>query len=266
MFGAMIIALVVSAVVGHAGWRIGFITIALPMILIVAPLSFAVIRTHRPGRNTTRSDDEDSAPGFEVREAIATRSFWMLVIAYVCWGYSFGAPFTQLVSYLIGLGYQPGSAALAFSMMMGVAIMGELTFGFAADRFGARPVAAVIFAITALIQIVLLAAVHVATLVIFVVINGLVIESAMVVLPIVLADSMGVKRFGSLNGLLWLPLCLGVALGPVISGKIFDVTGSYAHAFQISAAIAMIGAIAAFSTVTGHFAVRNEDLPSEIRA
>jgi MFS family permease len=236
------------------------------MILLVAPLSFAVIRTHRPGRSAVRADDEEDAPGFELREAIATRSFWMLVIAYICWGYSFGAPFTQLVSYLIGLGYQPGSAALAFSMMMGVAIIGELTFGWAADRFGARQVATVIFTITAIIQIVLLGAAHVATLVIFVVINGLVIESAMVVLPIVLADSMGVKRFGSINGLLWLPLCLGVATGPLISGKIFDVTGSYVHAFQVSAAIAMIGAIAAFSTVVGNFAVSNEALPGEIRA
>jgi hypothetical protein len=106
-----------------------------------------------------------------------------------------------------------------------------------------------VFAFTALMQIILLGAANPVVLVIFVVGNGLVIETAQVILPMVLADSLGLRSFGSLSGLMWFPLCVGVALGPWVTGRIFDATGSYAIGFEISAATAMFGAIATMATL-----------------
>jgi MFS family permease len=110
-------------------------------------------------------------------------------------------------------------------------------------------------------QIILLGAANVAVLVIFVVGNGLVIETAQVILPMVLADSLGLKRFGSLTGLMWFPLCVGVALGPWVTGRIFDLIGSYTFAFELSAGTALVGAIATLCTLP-----REYEQPGEVRA
>ncbi|MGH7905189.1 MAG: MFS transporter [Candidatus Binataceae bacterium] len=247
MFGAMILAVAVNYAIAYGGWRFGFAAIAIPMFLIAAPLTFAVVRTHPPGQRARSREDLDSIPGLEMREAIWTRSFWVIALAYLCWGYSFGAPFTQFVAYLIGLGYRPDTAALAFSIMMGCAVLGEWGFGGAADRLGARETVAIVFTITAIIQVILLGAANLAMLAAFVIVNGLVIETAQVILPMVLADSLGLKRFGSLAGLMWFPLCVGVALGPWVTGRIFDFTGSYSHGFLLSAAVALLGGLAALA-------------------
>jgi MFS family permease len=46
-------------------------------------------------------------------------------------------------------------------------------------------------------------------------------------------DAVGLKRFGSLMGLLSLPAVIGSASGPIIAGAIFDRTGSYIWAIEL---------------------------------
>jgi MFS family permease len=263
--GASIIAILVSYAIGYGGWRFGFIAVALPMLFIAAPLVFMLVRGHPPGRAQTVAEHRETLSGLEVQEAIRTRSFWMLAVAWLCWGYSFGGPFTHLVAYLTGLGYSPDKAALAFSIMMGFLAVGYFTAGRTADRIGARITVATVFAVTALMQIILLGAAHVVLLVIFVIGNGLVIEVAQVILPMVLADSLGLKRFGSLTGLMWFPLCVGVAIGPWLTGKIFDVTGSYALGFELSAAAALLGAVATLATLPREYE-QGQELRSSAQA
>jgi MFS family permease len=259
--GASLLAILVSAAIAYGGWRFGFVAIALPMFVIVAPLALILLRSHPPDRTRTLAEHRDTLAGLEVRPALRTRSFWMLALAWLCWGYSFGGPFTHLVAYLTGLGYSPGRAALAFSVMMGFLAIGEFALGRTADRAGAKITVAMVFVFTALMQIILLGAANVAVLVIFVVGNGLVIETAQVILPMVLADSLGLKRFGSLTGLMWFPLCVGVALGPWVTGRIFDLIGSYTFAFELSAGTALVGAIATLCTLP-----REYEQPGEVRA
>ena len=79
-----------------------------------------------------------------------------------------------------------------------------------------------------------------------------------VLLPMVLADSLGLKRFGSLTGLMWFPLCVGVAIGPWLTGKIFDLTGSYTLGFELSAGAALLGAIATLATLPREYEQRRE--------
>ncbi len=259
--GASVIAILVSYAIAYAGWRFGFVAIAIPMFVIVAPMTLLLVRSHPPDRTRTLAEHRETLSGLEVRAALRTRSFWMLALAWLCWGYSFGGPFTHLVAYLTGLGYSPGRAALAFSVMMGFLAVGEFAIGRTADRAGAKITVAMVFAFTALMQIILLGAANVVVLAIFVVGNGLVIETAQVILPMVLADSLGLKRFGSLTGLMWFPLCVGVALGPWVTGRIFDLTGSYAFGFELSAGAALLGAIATLCTLPREYEQRRELAP-----
>jgi MFS family permease len=67
-------------------------------------------------------------------------------------------------------------------------------------------------------------------------------------LPLVINESLGVRRLGSILGLLALFTTFGFAAGPAIAGRIFDVTGSYTDAWILFIAMGLVSALAMRST------------------
>jgi MFS family permease len=67
--------------------------------------------------------------------------------------------------------------------------------------------------------------------------------------PLVVAESLGVKRYGSLMGLVGFPFTLGLAIGPLAAGAVYDLTASYARAFELCAVIAIVGVAASLLCV-----------------
>jgi MFS family permease len=64
----------------------------------------------------------------------------------------------------------------------------------------------------------------------FVVLHGLAIGTQIAVVPAIAAVVLGMKRFGTLFGLLQVATMVASAVGPVASGLIFDRTGQYGGA------------------------------------
>jgi nitrate/nitrite transporter NarK len=61
------------------------------------------------------------------------------------------------------------------------------------------------------------------------------------------AESLGRKRYGFLEALTGVAATFGAMVGPVVAGRIFDVTGSYTVAFELFIVINFIGALAVFT-------------------
>jgi len=95
----------------------------------------------------------------------------------------------------------------------------------------------------------LLGASEIVMLVAFVLIFGLIIAGPIVLSPLVVAESLGLKRYGSLMGLVAFPFTLGLALGPLAAGMVYDLTASYARGFQLCAAISIVGVVASLTCV-----------------
>jgi cyanate permease len=67
------------------------------------------------------------------------------------------------------------------------------------------------------------------------------------VIPVVLVECLGLRRFGSISGLVGLAGPVGIAGGPLLMGLIFDFTGSYTRSFELAAASLIAAAIAALA-------------------
>ncbi len=65
-------------------------------------------------------------------------------------------------------------------------------------------------------------------------------------MPLVLAEAVGLRRFGTLYGWMQVFATSGLFGGPLIAGQLYDLTHSYATGFEIAALIAVAGAVAAF--------------------
>ena len=74
----------------------------------------------------------------------------------------------------------------------------------------------------------------------FVPIFGVALGGCAVLFPLLVGECFGLRAYGQILGAAMLAAALGVATGPVITGHIFDVSGSYAAAFALHVAAFLI--------------------------
>jgi len=75
---------------------------------------------------------------------------------------------------------------------------------------------------------------------------GVAAGAPVALLPLLLAESLGRRRYGMLGALTGVAGTIGGTAGPVIARRIFDITGGYAGAFELFILANVIGALAAF--------------------
>jgi MFS family permease len=84
----------------------------------------------------------------------------------------------------------------------------------------------------------------------YLVVAGVSIATPSSLVPLVLAEAVGLKRLGTLYGWMQVFATSGLFGGPLIAGQLYDLTHSYATGFKIAALIAVAGAVAAFLCIT----------------
>jgi MFS family permease len=79
----------------------------------------------------------------------------------------------------------------------------------------------------------------------FVLTYGFALGGIAVLFPLLVGECFGLFAFGKILGLVMIAATLGAAVGPVLTGRVYDVTGSYRFAFMLHVAVffAAAGAI-----------------------
>jgi MFS family permease len=125
--------------------------------------------------------------------------------------------------------------------------LGKVAIGHAADRISARLALALDFAANALAFLMVFGAARVFLLVLFILVSGIGAAAPLALLPMLLAESLGLRRYGILNALAGLAGTFGATVGPLVAGRIFDLTGSYIDTFELFVLLNAIGAAAALA-------------------
>jgi len=245
--GGMAMALVVGSVIAAHGWRSGYFTLAIPGLLIVVPMLAIFVRT-RPASATPQSMGKpaDAVPGYEVSEALRTRAYWMLVVAKFSFGFAAGGIFHHLVAYLEGIGYTQHSSTLVISILLGMAAAGKPFMGALGDRIGGKNSMGIGFLIISAGVFLLLSASQPVMLVAWLIIFGLAAATPVGLVPMVLAETLGLKRFGTLFGWLNTTYMAGLFTGPIVVGWMTDMTGGYTKPYEFCSLVYLMGAVASF--------------------
>lgn len=255
--GGAAMTMVASYAIATGGWRAGYVTLAVPILLIVVPLIVSLVRARNRAESRARAPQRpkfgapDGAasfklPGLELWQAVKTRSMWLICTAQLLAGFSTGmAP--HFVAYLTGIGYSAAAAAGVMSFFLMVTTAGALLGGPLADGFGARWSMVATFLLSSLGMLALMGAAHPFALAINVVAGGFAAGALAVQMPLVMIESLGIRRLGSVMGVTGIFFTLGAAVSPIITGRIFDLTGSYHLAIccflatGVCCALAMLG-------------------------
>jgi MFS family permease len=252
--GGAAMIVIANKAIALGGWRAGYVAMAAPMVLIVAPLVLFVVRG-RPssasviGEPILKQPAPVVLPGVELSQAFRTRSFWLIGIAEFFYACAIGGILVHIVVYLIAAGYTASLAASSLSMIYLMSTFGKLSMGPSADRLSPRIVLSVVFGGAAVGTLLLLGARNGPMLAGFIVLVGIASGTPLVLLPLVFIQSLGLKRLGSVQGVAGIFATIGAAIGPVTAGRIFDVSGSYEIAFGVFAAMWLGAALAIYACI-----------------
>jgi MFS family permease len=245
--GGMLMTFAGSYLINHRGWRVAYLVFAAPVFLIVIPAIVMVVRSRPPGeREMSVAEAAANLEGFETAVALRTRSLRMIVLAQLLWAFATTGSIIHLIQYLIDSHYSAASAANLVGLIFGLCTLGKVVMGMVADRVTARIAATVTLTVDAFGVLLLLGVQHAWMVVPLLATYGFLQAAPLMLFPLLTAESMGLKRYGAIFGIVSAANTVGAVFGPPVAGAIFDSTHSYVIAYSLFAACYFAAAAASY--------------------
>ena len=243
--GGMILFPAVAALVIHLhNWQSAWFVLGILVIVIaLAPVALLIIQLPEdvglypdganPPRDTTTSSTDTSFndPIWSLKEAISTPSLWILALATGSVYFIQSGTNLHQGAYFIDQGLSKGTSNLAIIFSALGAAIGSLAWGWASEKL---PIRYVFGGVGLLMGVSIALFTFVDTGIeafIYASLFGAAVGGIIVVPPVAYADYFGRQSLGAIRGITEPFLALGQAIGSVLSGVIFDITGTYKGAF-----------------------------------
>jgi sugar phosphate permease len=262
MAGLVAMPLIAEFAMLQGSWRDGWLAIGSTVLVVgfVPTLMFLARRPEdlglRPDGPLAAASGADpksgrSAPRFEPdfsrREAMATPSFWLLLLYTVLvYPVQAGVSLHQ-APYLIERGIAPAIAATVVSTFSLTAAVGSIACGFLPSRLPIRTPLVLTGAALAAGVFVMLEIATTVEAYIAASLFGLGIGGIMTLLPVAWADYFGRANYGAIRGVVLSAQVLAQAAGPLFSGALRDWTGNYRLSLECFTALAGFSVIAALA-------------------
>jgi MFS family permease len=168
--------------------------------------------------------------------------FWTLVVVVFGGTIATNGALVHLVALLSDRGVPADQAALSVSAMAGASLVGRVATGWLLDRFAAARVSVVLLLIAAAGTFALSAAESLAVGLIASICLGFGSGGETDIVPYLIARHFGLRSLSTLYGFNWTAWGLAGIAGPILLGRAFDVTGSYALALVQLGVITLVAA------------------------
>ena len=261
--GSIILLPWVQTLIARAGWRTACWTLAVVVVVLLAPLNLLVRR--RPEDLGLRPDGDSAVPGggaaaaasnvvdaawvaveWTLGRAMRTARFWWIFAGYFCALYAWYAVQVHQTKYLVEIGFGASEAAWALGFVSLAGIPGQIALGHVSDRIGREwvwTVGSLGFAACYVALVALQQSPTTALLWVMILTQGMLGYGLTSVIAAIPAEIFQGKHYGSIFGVLMLAAIAGGAAGPWLTGVLHDTQGSYAAAWWIAiAASAVSGA------------------------
>jgi MFS family permease len=176
-----------------------------------------------------------------------TFAFWIIVAVLFVSSISMNGAIAHLSAMLIDRGITPRDAALCASILGGSSVLGRIATDWLLDRFFGARVAFGVSLVTAAGIFLLAHANGFAAGSFAAALIGVGAGGEAAITPYLLTRYFGLRAFPTLYGLTWTFYAAAGATGPVILGRAFDSTGSYASLLVILAAALAVAATINFA-------------------
>jgi MFS family permease len=247
--GQLLLPLFATALITTYGWRNAYLVIGVVFLVIL--LAAAQVLRHNPGDMGLLPDDGryepaqaaagSRDPGVPLRVAALTRQFWAICLAELASFFCLMTVVVHIVPHGRDLGLPQGTASGVIACIGGASMLGRIGLGTANDRIGGKRSLMICFTVLFCALVWLQVAGEAWMLFLFALIYGFAHGGLFTVVSPTVAEFFGTRSHGVLFGIVLCSGNIGAAVGPVLVGRIFDVTGSYRIGFLVLTGAAVLG-------------------------
>lgn len=249
-FGTLVLTSLAGYMVGHFGWRTGFVLLGGLIVLIGVTLSQVLMGKRTPEDHGWLPDgiplamDAGNPPvespprenRFFSQRAFRTVPFWVMVLCFSIAVMAEMTAFVHQVSYGENLGIDRIIAASSIGLIGMASIFGRFFFGWFSDRLKDPKYSASLgFLIMALGIFLLIRVEGASDLLVYAAVFGFGYGSLAPMMPILLYDRFGRRILGSTYGFLtFFVVGFGGGIGPFLGGWLFDRFGTYVYGWTVN--------------------------------
>jgi len=262
--GSIVMLPWMQARIAEAGWRSACWTLAVIVLVLLAPLN--LLPKRRPEDMGLEPDgDRAAASGvttarpsnvvdtawvaieWTLARAMRTARFWWIFSGYFCALYAWYAVQVHQTKYLVEIGFSASHAAWALGFVSLAGIPGQIALGYVSDRVGREwvwTVGSLGFVLCYVALLLLQQSPTPALLYLMVLAQGALGYGLTSVIAAIPAEIFQGKHYGTIFGTLSLASIIGGAIGPWVAGALHDRTGSYVLAFWLAVGACVVSAVA----------------------
>ena len=246
--GQLFIPFAASLLIMGYGWRTSYIIIAVFATLMLAGMGQMLRRDPSQMGELPDGDTQAVTTGFHIAEkgislseALRTRQFWTICFTNLTIVFCLMMIMLHIVPHAMDIGHPATTAAGILSTIAGASMIGRLLIGIVADRAGNRTCMIGCFTLLILAFLWLQLVNELWMLYLFAVVYGIGHGGHFTLISPLVAEHFGIRSHGVLFGIVLFAGTVGGAVGPILAGHLFDITGSYGGAFWICVAFGTTG-------------------------
>ncbi len=256
--GGLIMVQFMMVLINRFGWRNAYLLIA-AMVFVLLVILPALLVVNKPedvgqvpdgdfdqGKKVASSSAQSLASppvDFTAAEALRTLPFWYLTV--------FGTAFTvgmqgfmqHQVAFLLDINIASAMAATAYSVFVGISVVGRLGLGFLALKYPTRSLAIISMLLLIVGMALILWARTLPMVFIYNSIIGIGFGASWVALMNLMPLYFGKTNYPKIMGYAMPFITVVGALGSPLTGWIRDITGSYMMAWKVAIAILIIALV-----------------------
>jgi MFS family permease len=221
----MTVAPIAAVLVSMYDWRFAQLLIGIAVWVLLLPAAFLVRRA--PGLVGGDGARPTSEPRMSVRAALTSPTFIVLALVYFLCCATHSGPLFHTVSYAISCGLSVTAAVSIYSVEGLSGLAGRIAFGLLGDRFGAKRT----FVSGLLLQAAAVGCYYFARAQFefysVAVVFGFAYAGIMPLYAVLVRENFPLRIIGTVVGAATMASSLGMALGPLAGGVIFDRFGTY---------------------------------------
>ena len=237
--GTLVLPVVVSYLMTQLSWRDTLQTLSLGVVCVGLLAAYLLKRAPQTGQG-----QKGALPGLTLKEALQSPAFRWLYMGTLFGSPVMFIPFAHISAAARDVGV-PEAQAVGLVGLIGIgSLVGRFAIGWLADKLGRVKTLMLMQCLMGLSYLIWAVADDRLVFALFAVWFGLSYGSIVSLLPAICMDLFGGKAVSAIIGTLYTGAALGNLLGPVLAGKVFDMSGAYTWVIWITLAIA---AVATFS-------------------
>ena len=217
----------VARLVSAYDWRTALLMVAGVAAVLMIPISFLVRRAPALERGAAVLPADDAPPPMTVAQALRSQPFVILVLTNFFCCATHSGPIFHTVSYAVSCGIPLVAAVSIYSVEELAGMGGRIAFGILGDRLGAKNVLVsglLLQAFGALAYVFVRGLGEFYTVATF---FGFIYAGVMPLYAVLARENFPLRMMGTVIGGTAMAGSLGMALGPVAGGLIYDAFASY---------------------------------------